>query len=146
MGFCTDAEYDEFMSTVLEFEHMLTLSGIKLLKYYLDISKSEQAKRLEDRREDPLTQWKLSALDKFAMKKWDEYSLARDKMLVHTHNLITPWTIVRADDKELARLNVIKDLLSRLDYSGKNEHLILPDPRVVAQFEAAFIEEGVLAP
>lgn len=146
MGFCTDAEYDEFMSTVLEFEHMLTLSGIKLLKYYLDISKSEQAKRLEDRREDPLTQWKLSALDKFALKKWDEYSLARDKMLVHTHNLITPWMIVCADDKELARLNVIKDMLSRLDYSGKNEHLILPDPRVVAQFQAAFIEEGVLAP
>jgi polyphosphate kinase 2 len=145
MGFCSDAEYDEFMSTVLEFEHMLIRSGIKLLKYYLDISKSEQAKRLEDRRKEPLAQWKLSALDEFALKKWDQYSLARDKMLVHTHNLITPWIIVHADDKKLARLNVIKDVLSRLDYTGRDEHLILPDPKVVTQFEAAFIEEGVLA-
>jgi len=146
MGFCTDAEYDEFISTVLEFEHMLIRSGIKLLKYYLDISKSEQAKRLDARKKDPLAQWKLSALDEYALKKWDQYSLARDKMLTHTHNIITPWLIVHADDKQLARLNVIKDMLSRLDYADKKERLILPDPEVVTPFEAAFIEEGMLAP
>jgi polyphosphate kinase 2 len=146
MGFCTDAEYDEFMSTVLEFEHMLIRSGIKLLKYYLDISKAEQAKRLDDRKKDPLAQWKLSALDEYALKKWDQYSLARDQMLTHTHNLITPWLIVHADDKQLARLNVIKDMLSRLDYADKDERLILPDPNIVTPFEFAFIEEGLLAP
>lgn len=146
MGFCTDAEYDEFMSTVLEFEHMLIRSGIKLLKYYLDISKREQAKRLDDRKKDPLAQWKISALDEYALKKWDQYSLTRDQMLAHTHNLISPWLIVHADDKQLARLNIIKDILSRLDYADKNERLILPDPNIVTPFESSFIEQGVLAP
>lgn len=145
MGFCTDAEYEEFMSTVVEFEHMLVRSGIKLLKYYLDISKAEQQKRLDDRKKDPLAQWKVSALDEYALKKWDEYSLARDKMLAHTHNLIAPWIVVQAGDKPLTRLNVIKDMLSRLDYSDKDERLILPDPRIVAPFTASFIEEGLLA-
>ena len=145
MGFCTDAEYDDFMNSVLEFEHMLIRSGIKLLKYYLDISKSEQEKRLEDRKKDPLSQWKISALDQYAVKKWDEYSLARDKMLIHTHNLISPWIVVHADDKPLARINVIKNMLGRLDYEDKDERLILPDPQIVATFEASFIEEGWLA-
>ena len=145
MGFCTDNEYDEFMNSVLEFEHMLIRSGLKLFKYYLDIGKAEQEKRLKDRKKDPLTQWKVSALDEHALKKWDEYTLARDKMLVHTHNLITPWIVVHADDKPSARVNLIKDMLSRLEYEGKEERLILPDPRIVATFEASFIEEGLLA-
>jgi polyphosphate kinase 2 len=145
MGFCTGDEYEEFMNSVLEFEHMLIRSGLKLLKYYLDISKAEQEKRLEDRKKDPLAQWKISALDEYALKKWDEYSLARDKMLVHTHNLITPWIVVHADDKPLARINLIKDMLSRLEYEDKEERLILPDPQIVATFEASFIEEGLLA-
>lgn len=145
MGFCTDDEYDEFMSSVVEFEHMLIRSGIKLLKYYLDISKPEQEKRLNERKKDPLAQWKVSALDEQALKKWDEYTLARDKMLVHTHNLITPWIIVHADDKQLARINLIKNMLSRLEYEDKDERLILPDPRIATTFEASFIEEGLLA-
>jgi polyphosphate kinase 2 len=145
MGFCTGAEYEEFMSSVLEFEHMLIRSGLKVLKYYLDISKAEQEKRLEDRKRDPLAQWKVSALDEYALKKWDEYSLARDKMLVHTHNLITPWIIVYADNKPSARINLIKDMLSRVEYEDKDERLILPDPQIVTTFEASFIEEGVLA-
>jgi polyphosphate kinase len=145
MGFCTDAEYEEFMNSAPEFEHMLVRSGIKLLKYYLDISKSEQAERLDDRKKDPLAQWKISALDKYALRKWEEYSLARDKMLAYTHNLTTPWTIVHADDKQLARVNVIKDLLSRLDYKDKDERLIMPDKRIVTSFDISFIEEGLLA-
>ncbi|SET26018.1 polyphosphate kinase 2, PA0141 family [Nitrosospira multiformis] len=145
MGFCTDAEYEEFMGSVVEFELMLIRSGIKLLKYYLDISKPEQEKRLSQRRKDPLAQWKISALDGYALEKWDEYTLARDKMLTYTHNLITPWIIVHADDKQLTRLNVIKDMLSRLDYEDKDEHLILPDPQIVSIFTASFIEEGLLA-
>ena len=145
MGFCTDDEYEEFMNSVLEFEHMLIRSGLKLLKYYLDISKAEQEKRLEDRKKDLLAQWKVSTLDQYALKKWDEYTLARDKMLVHTHNLITPWIVVHADDKPSARVNIIKDMLSRLEYEDKEERLILPNPQIVATFEASFIEEGLLA-
>jgi polyphosphate kinase 2 len=145
MGFCTDEEYEEFMSSVLEFEHMLVRSGIKLLKYYLDISKSEQEERLEDRKKDPLTQWKVSGLDEVAIKKWKQYTEARNEMLVRTHNLITPWTIVRADDKPLTRLNVIKDMLSRLDYAGKDNSLIAPDPRVIMPFDIAYLENDLLA-
>ncbi len=145
MGFCTDAEYEEFMSSVCEFEHMLIRSGIRLFKYYLDISKAEQEKRLDDRRKNPLAQWKISALDEHALKKWDDYSLARDMMLARTHNLISPWSVAHADNKQLTRLNVIKDMLGRLDYKGKDERLVLPDARIVTTFTAAMIEERLLA-
>jgi len=146
MGFCSDAEYEEFMDSVLEFEHMLVRSGIKLLKYYLDISKTEQKRRLNERKSDPLTQWKISALDDRAIKKWKQYSLARNEMLSRSHNPVTPWNIVRADDKQLARLNIIKDMLSRLHYADKDERLVLPDPQIVLAYDAAYLENGVLAP
>mgnify|MGYP001357910132 CR=1 FL=1 len=145
MGFCTEAEYQEFMGSVSDFEHMLVRSGIKLLKYYLDISKPEQKQRLNERRSDPLTQWKVSTLDDLALKKWKQYSLARDEMLAHTHNPIAPWTIVSADDKHLARLNIIKDLLSRLHYADKDARLIPPDPRIVFAYDISNIENGQLA-
>ncbi len=145
MGFCTHTEYEEFMNSVPEFEHMLVRSGIKLMKYYLDISKSEQAERLNDRKKDPLSQWKISALDEHALKKWKEYGLARDKMLTRTHNPTSPWTVVHADNKQLTRINIIKDFLGRLDYHDKDERLVLPDKRVVMPFDVSFIEEGRLA-
>ncbi len=146
MGFCSEAEYQEFMSTVADFEHMLVRSGIKLLKYYLDISKPEQKKRLNERQRDPLTQWKVSALDDQALKKWKQYSVARDEMLARSHSPGTPWTIVRADDKQTARLNVIKDLLSRLHYEHKDRRLVLPDPKIVLTYAAEYSKNGVLAP
>ena len=145
MGFCTDAQYEEFMGSVLDFEHMLVRSGIKLLKYYLDVSKAEQTQRLNERKNDPLTQWKVSALDGQALKKWKQYSLARNEMLAHTHNPIAPWTIVRADDKHLARLNIIKDMLSRLHYADKDERLLLADPNVVFKYDEAYLKNGMIA-
>ncbi len=135
MGFCTEAEYQEFIASVSDFEHMLVRSGIKLLKYYLDISKPEQKQRLHERKRDPLTQWKISVLDDLALKKWKQYSLARDEMLAHTHTAIAPWTIVRADDKQLARLNIIKDILSRLQYAEKDERLIVPNSEFVFMYD-----------
>ena len=142
MGFCSEDEHEEFMGSVLEFEHMLVRSGIKLLKYYLDISKPEQKRRLEERKRDPLTQWKVSTLDNLALKKWKQYSLARDEMLARTHNAIAPWSIVRADDKQLARLNIIKDLLSRLHYTGKDKRLIHPDPKIVFAYDVSNRKNG----
>ena len=136
MGFCTEDEYQEFMSSVSDFEHMLVRSGIKLLKYYLDISKPEQKKRLDERKRNPLTQWKISALDEFAIKKWNQYSLARNQMLAHTHTKLAPWQIVRADDKHLTRLNVIKDMLSQLDYTGKNEALVATDKDIILPYSS----------
>jgi polyphosphate kinase len=145
MGFCTDAEYEEFISTVANFENMLMGSGIKLVKYYLDISKDEQEKRLRDRKKDPLKQWKISPIDEQALKLWKEYSHARNEMLARTNNPAAPWTIVRANDKQLARINLIKDLLSRLHYADKDKQLVQPDPKIVFKYDALNLENGWLA-
>lgn len=145
MGFCTEAEYQEFIGTVTEFEHMLVRSGMTFFKYYLDISKPEQKERLEERKQSPLTQWKISPLDNVALEKWDDYSVARNEMLAHTHNTVSPWTIVRADDKHLARLNVIKDMLRRLDYADKDEQLLRPDPRIVFAYDVSSLKNNDLA-
>jgi len=145
MGFCTEAEHEEFMDSVSNFEHMLIRSGVKLLKYYLDISKTEQKKRLEDRKSDPLKQWKVSPVDEQAIKRWKAYSVARNEMLARSHNPTAPWTLVRANDKQLARLNVIKDLLGRLHYAGKDKRLIRPDPQIVFAYDVSNLESGQLA-
>lgn len=146
MGFCTDEEYDEFIETVLDFEHMLVRSGIRLLKYYLDISRDEQQRRLGDRRSDPLKQWKVSPIDAQAQERWDDYSLARNEMLARTHNAVTPWTVVRADHKRTARINLIRDLLLRLHYDGRNEAALRIDPNVVFRYDDAYVRNGMIAP
>ncbi|MCW5745085.1 MAG: polyphosphate kinase 2 [Alphaproteobacteria bacterium] len=145
MGFCNDAEYDEFMETVLDFEHMLVRSGTKLLKYYIDISHDEQKRRLEDRRTNPLKQWKVSPIDAEAPKHWKNYSLARNQMLARTHNPVTPWTVVRGDDKRQARLNLIKDLLSRLHYDDKDESVLIVNPAVIFEYDDIYVRNGMIA-
>lgn len=145
MGFCTKAEHEEFMGSVSNFEDMLVRSGIKLLKYYLDISKAEQKKRLDDRKSDPLKQWKVSPIDDQAIKYWKAYSHARNEMLARTDNAVAPWTVVRANDKRLARLNIIRDVLSRLHYADKDERLIGPDPRIAFAYDSSNLENGQLA-
>lgn len=134
MGFCTEEQHEEFMQSVPKFEEMLVNSGIKLLKYYLDVSKTEQAKRLEERKRDPLKQWKTSPIDAVAVKHWKAYSEARDAMLLRTHTAIAPWRIVRADNKRQARLNLMRDILSRLHYAGKKNKLVQPDPDIAFEF------------
>jgi len=146
MGYCSDNEYHEFIETVSHYEQLLVRSGIKLLKYYLDISKNEQKKRLKERQQDPLKQWKVSPIDKAAQKHWHEYSEARNIMLARTHHLAAPWTVVRADDKQVARINIIKDMLFRLDYRGKEEALILPDSDIIFNYEEAYLLNGMIAP
>ncbi len=145
MGFCSEAEHEEFMGSVSNFESMLARSGIKLLKYYLDITKAEQKRRLDDRKSDPLKQWKISPIDDQAIKYWKAYSLARNEMLARTHNPITPWTLVRANDKRLARLNIIKDVLNRLHYADKDEELVQTDKRIVFGYDTSNLENGQLA-
>ncbi len=146
MGFCSDAEYHEFIETVANYEQLLVRSGIKLLKFYLDISKGEQKQRLKDRQKDPLKQWKVSPIDKAAQKLWHEYSEARNIMFARTHHLSAPWTIVRADDKQAARINIIKDMLFRLDYKGKDQGLVLPDTNIVFNYEESYLHNGMIAP
>ena len=145
MGFCTVDEYEEFMGSVCSFENMLIRSGVKVFKYYLDINKAEQVRRLKDRKSDPLKQWKISPIDDMAIKNWKAYSRARNEMLERTHNPAAPWTLVHADDKHLARLNIIRDLLSRLHYDKKDEQLVQPDPHIVFPYDGANLENGQLA-
>ena len=134
MGFCSKDEHEEFMRSAPKFEEMLVNSGIKLLKYYLDITKAEQTRRLAERGRDPLKQWKTSPIDAVAVKNWKAYSDARDAMLLRTHTDVAPWHIVHADDKRLARLNLIRDVLSRLHYAGKKNKLVQPDQDIVFEF------------
>lgn len=145
MEFCTNDEYEEFMASVPSFENMLVRSGVKLFKYYLDISKAEQKKRLLARKSDPLKQWKISPVDNQALKNWKEYSLARNEMLARSHNPIAPWTLVRANNKQDARINIIKDLLSRLKYDGKDKKLSNPDSQIVFEYDVSNLENGQLA-
>ena len=145
MKFCTDEEYAMFLETAPIFEDLLVHCGIKLVKYYLDISRGEEKARLKERRIDPLSQWKLSPIDAEAMKHWDDYSAARNEMLIRTHTTVAPWTIVKADDKAKARINVIRDLLTRMEFRGKNRHADLADPEVVFTFHRDAIHNGMLA-
>ena len=145
MGFCTPAQLEEFMNSVPKFEEMLVNSGITLLKFYLDISKDEQMARLAKRKRDPLKQWKTSPIDAVAVKNWKAYSSARNEMLMRTHTAVAPWHVVRADDKRLARLNLMRDMLSRLHYAGKKERQVQPDSRIVFEFSPDCIQSERLA-
>ena len=146
MGFCNEAEYEQFISSVVNFEHMLTRSGIQILKYYLDISKNEQKRRLKDRRDDPLKQWKTSPIDEVAVKHWNDYSLARNEMFARTHNNITPWYVVSANDKKLARVNVLRHLMSRVECPDKDEHAARPDSKIVFAYDRKLLKSGRIAP
>ena len=146
MGFCTDDEYQEFLQSVPEFEQMLVRSGVSLLKYYLDISRREQRARLRARRKDPLKQWKVSPIDEKAQKRWKAYSQARNAMLTRTHNPVAPWTLVRADNKRLARINLIRDLLTRLHYADKDETALKADSSIVFPYHPDCVEQGAIAP
>lgn len=134
MNFCTKAQYVNFMETVNDFESILARSDITILKYYLDISKKEQALRLKDRENDPLKQWKISPIDQQAQKNWNAYSKCRNEMLKRTSPKDAPWTIVKANDKKLAHLNLIRDLLSRVSYPGKDKTLLKTDRDVVIKW------------
>jgi polyphosphate kinase 2 len=146
MGFCTPREAESFLEDAPVFETLLVRSGITLLKYYLDIAKDEQKRRLKQRTKDPLTQWKTSPIDKVAIKHWKDYSRARNEMLARTHTLSVPWHIVNANDKLRARLNVVRDILGRLDYAGRSASIRSPDPEIVFPYSDAALEAGLIAP
>jgi polyphosphate kinase 2 len=146
MGFCTPEEHESFMDDAPRFEKLLVRSGIVLQKYYLDIGKAEQKRRLADRRDNPLKQWKVSPIDDVAVKNWKSYSKARNEMLARTHTAFAPWTVVRTDDKHTARLNVMKAILAGIDYRGKRDHLLVVDPDVVFKFGAERLNDRTMAP
>jgi len=118
MGFCSDEEYWEFLRTVPEFERMLSRSGIKLIKYWFSVSDDVQEERFLGRVEDPTKRWKLSPMDLESRNKWQQYSQAKDRMLVHTDIEQAHWYVVNSDVKKRARLNCIAHLLSVVPHKG----------------------------
>jgi polyphosphate kinase 2 len=116
MGFCTDDQYDRFLKMAPLFEKNLIDGGIQLIKFWLEVGNKEQERRFLARMEDPLRQWKLSNMDLPSREKWYSYSRARDAMLKATDTRVSPWYIVRSDDKKRARLNTIAHLLKLIPY------------------------------
>lgn len=116
MGFCTDAEYVEFMHSCPEFERMLIRSGVILIKYWFSVSDEEQERRFRERMANPTKRWKLSPMDLESRRHWDDYSRAKDEMFAQTDIRQSPWFVVNAENKKRARLNVIRHLLSQIEY------------------------------
>lgn len=133
MGFCSEQEYWEFTRAAPDFEEMLVRSGIILIKFYLSVSKSEQARRFEERRSSPLKRWKLSPIDMEAQSRWDDYTDAKIATFRLTDRALAPWTIVKSEDKPRARLNAMRHVLNVIDYEGKDPKVaVAPDPLIVA--------------
>jgi len=128
MGFCTDAQYEDFFRTVPEFEKMLVSSGVQIIKYWFSISDDEQNLRFLGRIHDPLKQWKLSPMDLESRRRWEEYTKAKEIMLERTHIAEAPWWVVQADDKKKARLNCIHHLLQQMPYQEtERPEVVLPE-------------------
>jgi polyphosphate kinase 2 len=132
MGFCTEAEYLEFMRSCPEFERMLVRSGILLMKYWFSVSDEEQERRFQERMKNPTKRWKLSPMDLESRKHWAEYSRAKDEMFAVTDIKQAPWFVVNADNKKAARLNVIRHLLSSMPYKDLTPKP-LPLPAIAKQ-------------
>jgi polyphosphate kinase 2 len=135
-GFCTKQNYDTFMQQVPEFEHMLYEDGIIIIKFWFSISKEEQLKRFESRMDNPLKQWKISPVDMEAQKKWESYSKYKEQMFSKTHNSFCPWLIVKANDKQKARLESMRYVLSLLPYDGKEKSKVVlhPNPNIINRY------------
>ena len=142
MGFCSAAEYLEFMRQAPDFERMLVRSGIRLFKFWFSVSRGEQLRRFKSREHDPLKQWKLSPVDLASLDKWDDYTEAKEAMFFHTDTADAPWTVIKSDDKKRARLNAMRHVLAKLPYPNKDSEVVQePDPLIVGSASKIY-EEG----
>jgi polyphosphate kinase 2 len=131
-GFCTEQEYKNFMRGVVGFEKDLVRQGTILVKLYFSVTKKEQARRFDRRRDDPLRQWKLSEIDVQAQEHWDDFTERKYQMLSRTSTIDAPWTVIRSENKHLARLNAMKVILNAVDYGPRPKKLdFVPDPKIV---------------
>ncbi|ETD22213.1 MULTISPECIES: polyphosphate kinase 2 [Helicobacter] len=139
MGFCTPEEYRQFIYQVSSLEQMLIASGTMIFKYFLDVSRDEQKFRIKRRKTDPLRMWKLSPIDSKSLDLWNEYTAVFEKMFSRTHTPYAPWIIVDSNDKKAARINLARDLLSKIDYEGKDPSSVclLPDPAILHPYSQA---------
>jgi polyphosphate kinase 2 len=141
MGFCSRAEYLEFMRQTPDFERMLVRSGIHLVKFWFSVTQKEQRTRFAIRQVDPVRQWKLSPMDLESLDKWDEYTEAKEAMFFYTDTADAPWTVVKSNDKKRARLEAIRYVLNRFDYDDKDTEVVgTPDTNIVGP--ASLVVEG----
>jgi polyphosphate kinase len=141
MGFCTEAEHQRFLELCPQVEKVVVENGIQLIKYWLEVSNEEQARRFEARIDDPLRQWKLSPMDLPSRSRWYDYSHSRDIMLTATDTKAAPWYILRSDNKRRARLNCISHLLSLIPYEEvTREQVTLPERKS----EGAYDDQATL--
>jgi len=124
MGFCSDAEYKEFLRQVPEFERMLVRQGIHVFKFWFSVSRREQRRRFKEREVHPLKQWKLSPIDVASLDKWEDYTRSKEAMFFHTDTADAPWIVIKSDCKKRARLNTLRYLLHKLPYKKKDTDLI----------------------
>jgi len=134
MGFCSDDEYDEFLRSAPEFEHMLIRSGIVLVKYWFSVSDDEQERRFQSRMSNERKRWKLSPMDLESRARWVDYSRAKDAMFDRTDTAASPWWVVHADDKQRAHLNCISHLLSVIPYEDVDATPLVLPPRQAAAY------------
>ena len=120
MGFCTEAEYQEFIRQVPLFERQLVNSGVHLIKFWFSVSRSEQRRRFKERELHPLKQWKLSPIDLASLDKWEDYTKAKEAMFFETDTADAPWTVIKSDCKKRARLNAMRYVLHKLPYANKD--------------------------
>ena len=147
MGFCTDEENKRFLKDTPMLEAMLVKNGIILFKFFFSVSKEEQLSRFNSRETDPLKQYKISPVDREAQERWDDYTLRKFQMLNETNRSISPWTIIRSDNKKKARLNCIKYILSKVEYKDKipqEEFQIDPEIVISGIDEIRFMEDNLM--
>lgn len=134
MGFCTPDQYAEFMEQAPVFEQMLVDDGINLTKFWFSVSPAEQRTRFAIRLVDPVRQWKFSPMDIASVKRWDDYTAAKEAMFDATDTDIAPWTVVRSNDKKRARINAMRYVLANIDYDDKDHEVVgEPDPLIVGR-------------
>ena len=136
MGFCNEAQYNEFIVQVPEFEHMLYEDGVDLIKFWFSISKEEQIARFNSRLANPLKRWKFSPVDQEGQKRWDKYTHYKEQMFSKSHTAFSPWIIVKTNNKKEARLESMRYVLSKFNYDnkGNSKTTLLPDPNVVQRY------------
>ncbi|MDD0811955.1 polyphosphate kinase 2 [Curvibacter sp. RS43] len=139
MGFCSDAEYAEFMRQAPEFERNLVRSGVHVIKFWFSVSQKEQRRRFKERESHPLKQWKLSPIDKASLDKWDDYTRAKEAMFFDTDTADAPWTVIKSDCKKRARLNAMRYVLHMLAYTNKDgEQIGKLDPLIVGRAHVVY--------
>ncbi|MGD8963125.1 MAG: polyphosphate kinase 2 [Desulfobacterales bacterium] len=149
MGFCSDEQNKRFLKDVPFLEEMIVKDGIKLFKFFFSVSKEEQLRRFDSRETDPLKHFKISPVDRMAQDLWDDYTVRKFQMLNETNRTLSPWTIIRSDNKKLARLNCIKYILSQIKYEDRiSKKELKTDPNILVSGieEIRFLEKHLLKP